>query len=78
MILADRLGFYDAFIGEHLTEKSENITNSFIFLASLVHATERIKLGTGTSQPFASRIRCWSLRTRRCSTIWRADASSSA
>jgi alkanesulfonate monooxygenase SsuD/methylene tetrahydromethanopterin reductase-like flavin-dependent oxidoreductase (luciferase family) len=49
VILADRLGFYDAFIGEHLTEKSENITNSFIFLASLVHATERIKLGTGTS-----------------------------
>src|SRR5687767_14892328 len=49
VILADRLGFYDAFIGEHLTEKSENITNSFIFLASLVHATETIKLGTGTS-----------------------------
>src|SRR3970282_405348 len=49
VILADKLGFYDAFVGEHLTEKSENITNSFIFLASLVHATERIKLGTGTS-----------------------------
>ena len=49
VILADRLGFYDAFIGEHLTEKSENITNSFIFLASLVHATETIKLGTGTA-----------------------------
>jgi alkanesulfonate monooxygenase SsuD/methylene tetrahydromethanopterin reductase-like flavin-dependent oxidoreductase (luciferase family) len=49
VILADRLGFYDAFVGEHLTERSENITNSFIFLASLVHATERIKLATGTS-----------------------------
>jgi alkanesulfonate monooxygenase SsuD/methylene tetrahydromethanopterin reductase-like flavin-dependent oxidoreductase (luciferase family) len=49
VLLADRLGFYDAFVGEHLTEKSENITNSFIFLASLVHGTERIKLGTGTS-----------------------------
>ena len=49
VILADKLGFYDAFVGEHLTEKSENITNSFIFLASLVHATERIKLATGTS-----------------------------
>ena len=49
VIFADRLGFYDAFVGEHLTEKSENITNSFIFLASLVHATERIKLATGTS-----------------------------
>jgi len=49
VILADRLGFHDAFVGEHLTEKSENVTNSFIFLASLVHATERIKLATGTS-----------------------------
>ncbi len=49
VILADKLGFYDAFVGEHLTEKSENVTNSFIFLASLVHATQRIKLGTGTS-----------------------------
>jgi alkanesulfonate monooxygenase SsuD/methylene tetrahydromethanopterin reductase-like flavin-dependent oxidoreductase (luciferase family) len=49
VILADKLGFYDVFVGEHLTEKSENVTNSFIFLASLVHATERIKLGTGTS-----------------------------
>jgi alkanesulfonate monooxygenase SsuD/methylene tetrahydromethanopterin reductase-like flavin-dependent oxidoreductase (luciferase family) len=36
VILADKLGFYDAFVGEHLTEKSENITNSFIFLATLV------------------------------------------
>ena len=49
IILADRLGFHDAFVGEHLTEKSENVTNSFIFLASLVHATERIRLGSGTS-----------------------------
>jgi alkanesulfonate monooxygenase SsuD/methylene tetrahydromethanopterin reductase-like flavin-dependent oxidoreductase (luciferase family) len=49
IILADKLGFHDAFVGEHLTEKSENITNSFIFLASLVHATERIMLATGTS-----------------------------
>ena len=49
IILADKLGFHDAFVGEHLTEKSENVTNSFIFLATLVHATERIKLATGTS-----------------------------
>jgi alkanesulfonate monooxygenase SsuD/methylene tetrahydromethanopterin reductase-like flavin-dependent oxidoreductase (luciferase family) len=49
VILADKLGFYDAFVGEHLTEKSENVTNSFIFLASLIHATERIMLATGTS-----------------------------
>ena len=49
IILADKLGFYDAFVGEHLTEKSENVTNSFIFLATLIHATKKIKLATGTS-----------------------------
>lgn len=49
IVLADQLGFYDAFVGEHLTEKSENVTNSFIFLATLVHATRSIKLATGTS-----------------------------
>jgi alkanesulfonate monooxygenase SsuD/methylene tetrahydromethanopterin reductase-like flavin-dependent oxidoreductase (luciferase family) len=49
IILADKLGFYDAFVGEHLTEKSENVTNSFIFLATLIHATKNIKLATGTS-----------------------------
>jgi alkanesulfonate monooxygenase SsuD/methylene tetrahydromethanopterin reductase-like flavin-dependent oxidoreductase (luciferase family) len=48
-MLADRLGFHDAFVGEHLTEKSENVTNSFIFLATLIHSTQQIRLGTGTS-----------------------------
>ncbi|MGH8616995.1 MAG: LLM class flavin-dependent oxidoreductase [Burkholderiales bacterium] len=49
VILADQLGYHDAFVGEHLTEKSENVTNSFIFLATLIHATKTIKLATGTS-----------------------------
>ena len=49
VILADRLGFYDAFVGEHLTDKAENITNSLLFLATLVHATKTIKLATGTT-----------------------------
>jgi len=49
IILADRLGFYDAFVGEHLTEPSENVTNSFMFLATLIHHTRTIKLATGTS-----------------------------
>jgi alkanesulfonate monooxygenase SsuD/methylene tetrahydromethanopterin reductase-like flavin-dependent oxidoreductase (luciferase family) len=49
VILADRLGYHDAFVGEHLTEKSENVTNSFIFLATLIHATCQIRLATGTS-----------------------------
>src|SRR3954452_6336927 len=49
ILLADRLGFYDAFVGEHLTDRCENVTNSFIFLATLIHETRTIKLGTGTS-----------------------------
>ena len=49
IILADRLGYHDAFVGEHLTEKAENVTNSFIFLATLVHHTRTIRLATGTS-----------------------------
>src|SRR6188768_793152 len=49
IILADRLGFYDAFMGEHLTDKAENITNSMIFNASLISDTKQIKLATGTS-----------------------------
>src|SRR5207302_8599679 len=49
IILADRLGFYDAFVGEHLTDRCENVTNSLIFLATLISDTKTIKLGTGTS-----------------------------
>ena len=49
IILADRLGFYDAFVGEHLTEKTENITSSMLFLATLISDTKTIKLATGTS-----------------------------
>ncbi len=49
IILADKLGFYDAFVGEHLTDKLENVTSSMIFLASLISDTKNIKLATGTS-----------------------------
>jgi alkanesulfonate monooxygenase SsuD/methylene tetrahydromethanopterin reductase-like flavin-dependent oxidoreductase (luciferase family) len=49
VILADRLGYHDAFVGEHLTDQAENVTNSFIFLATLIEATKTIKLATGTS-----------------------------
>jgi alkanesulfonate monooxygenase SsuD/methylene tetrahydromethanopterin reductase-like flavin-dependent oxidoreductase (luciferase family) len=48
VILADQLGFHDVFIGEHLTDRAENITNSLLFLATLIHSTRQIKLGTGT------------------------------
>ncbi len=48
VILADQLGYHDVFIGEHLTDTTENITNSMMFLATLIHATKTIRLGTGT------------------------------
>ena len=49
IILADKLGFHDAFVGEHLTDACENITNSMLFLATLIHDTKQIKLATGTT-----------------------------
>ena len=49
IILADELGFYDAFVGEHLTDACETVTNSMIFHATLIHATKQIKLATGTT-----------------------------
>ncbi|MBI3434120.1 MAG: LLM class flavin-dependent oxidoreductase [Proteobacteria bacterium] len=49
IILADRLGFHDAFVGEHITDQAENITNSMTFLATLIPETKQIKLATGTA-----------------------------
>ncbi len=49
IIYADQLGFYDAFVGEHLTDKAENVTNSLLFMATLIHSTQNILLGSGTS-----------------------------
>jgi alkanesulfonate monooxygenase SsuD/methylene tetrahydromethanopterin reductase-like flavin-dependent oxidoreductase (luciferase family) len=48
VILADKLGYHDVFIGEHLTDQAENITNSLLFLATLIHSTKNIKLASGT------------------------------
>ena len=49
IMLADKLGFYDAFVGEHLTDRAENVTNSMLFLATLIHSTRNIKLASGTT-----------------------------
>ena len=48
VILADQLGYSEAYVGEHVTDAAETVTNSMIFLASLIHSTKQIKLGTGT------------------------------
>ena len=47
-ILADKLGFTEGYVGEHATDKAENITSCAVFIASLIDATKTIKLGTGT------------------------------
>ncbi len=47
-ILADELGFSEAYVGEHTTDQAENITSCVLFLASLVGRTKQIRLGTGT------------------------------
>jgi alkanesulfonate monooxygenase SsuD/methylene tetrahydromethanopterin reductase-like flavin-dependent oxidoreductase (luciferase family) len=47
VILADQLGFDEVFIGEHQSCTTEPIPSPLIFLASLIHRTQNIKLGTG-------------------------------
>jgi alkanesulfonate monooxygenase SsuD/methylene tetrahydromethanopterin reductase-like flavin-dependent oxidoreductase (luciferase family) len=47
-VLADELGFVEAYAGEHITDQAENITSCMMFLASLIDRTRTIKLGTGT------------------------------
>ena len=47
-LLADEIGFSEAYCGEHYTDAAENITSSTVFIASLAAATKNIRLGTGT------------------------------
>jgi len=47
-VLADELGYTEAYVGEHTTDQAENITSCIAFIAWIAAATKRIKLGTGT------------------------------
>ena len=47
VMLADRLGYREAFIGEHLVDSAETITSSLAFIASLADACPSIIFGTG-------------------------------
>jgi alkanesulfonate monooxygenase SsuD/methylene tetrahydromethanopterin reductase-like flavin-dependent oxidoreductase (luciferase family) len=47
-LLADELGFSEAYVGEHVTDQAENITSCIAFLAWIAAATKQIRLGTGT------------------------------
>ena len=46
VMLADELGYEEAFIGEHLTDTSEPITSSLAFIASLADSCRSIVFGT--------------------------------
>jgi alkanesulfonate monooxygenase SsuD/methylene tetrahydromethanopterin reductase-like flavin-dependent oxidoreductase (luciferase family) len=48
ILLADALGFAEAFVGEHVTDIAESVTSSLMFCASLADATKQIRLGSGT------------------------------
>lgn len=45
--LADSLGYSEAFIGEHMSSRRENVPNALMFIASLADTTRTMKLGTG-------------------------------
>ena len=47
IVLADGLGFAEVYVGEHYSNKPEQITSPFIFLATLIERTRQIKFGTG-------------------------------
>jgi alkanesulfonate monooxygenase SsuD/methylene tetrahydromethanopterin reductase-like flavin-dependent oxidoreductase (luciferase family) len=47
-LLAEELGFSEAYVGEHVSDRAENITSSVAFIAWIAAATRRIRLGTGT------------------------------
>ena len=49
LVLADRLGFDEAWIGEHFTEKCENAPAPDLLIAKALALTERIRFGTGVT-----------------------------
>jgi alkanesulfonate monooxygenase SsuD/methylene tetrahydromethanopterin reductase-like flavin-dependent oxidoreductase (luciferase family) len=48
ILLADKLGYAEALVGEHVTDLAENVTSCLMFLASVAHETKQIVLGSGT------------------------------
>jgi alkanesulfonate monooxygenase SsuD/methylene tetrahydromethanopterin reductase-like flavin-dependent oxidoreductase (luciferase family) len=48
ILLADRLGYCEAYVGEHVTDLAENVTSCLMFLSSLAFETKQIVLGSGT------------------------------
>ena len=49
IVLADRLGFREAWVGEHLTERWENAPAPDLLIAQALALTKRMRLGTGVT-----------------------------
>jgi alkanesulfonate monooxygenase SsuD/methylene tetrahydromethanopterin reductase-like flavin-dependent oxidoreductase (luciferase family) len=49
IVLTDRLGFSEAWVGEHLTERWENAPAPDLLIAQALALTKQIKLGTGVT-----------------------------
>ena len=49
IVLADQLGFREAWVGEHLTERWENAPAPDLLIAQALALTKHIKLGTGVT-----------------------------
>lgn len=49
LVLADRLGFREAWLGEHITERWENAPAPDLLIAKALALTEHIRLGTGVT-----------------------------
>src|SRR5437667_11388468 len=49
IVLADVLGFHEAFVGEHLTERWENAPAPDLLIAQALALTKTIRLGTGVT-----------------------------
>ena len=50
IILADKLNFKEAFVGEHLSDSCEKITSCLNFIATLIFHTKKIKQATKHSE----------------------------
>jgi alkanesulfonate monooxygenase SsuD/methylene tetrahydromethanopterin reductase-like flavin-dependent oxidoreductase (luciferase family) len=47
-LLADKLGYCEGYVGEHVTDLAENVTSCIVFLATLAGRVKNMRLGTGT------------------------------
>ena len=47
IVLADKLGFSEAWVGEHYSSAIEQITSPLMFHANLINRTKNIKFATG-------------------------------